>query len=187
MLIAVIAADAGCVAKSDSSGPDGLGTGAYVYSGSALPLNECNLVDGNAAAFDGVSQDLTVSGATITFDVATDPIVVTSAGTMSFDATIAGNSFTAATLSREIDWTTTASQMASGLTPLSQGYACDESDTYDVRGTITGANQFHRETDVHYLLVSGTASECIAANNSAFSFAIAIFPCESRLTQDASP
>ncbi|HVO29817.1 MAG TPA: hypothetical protein VMV18_03740, partial [bacterium] len=87
----------------------------------------------------------------------------------------------------DIDWTTTAGQLAAGLSsPLSRGYNCSEHDTTDYTGTVTGHNKFHLDIDLQYTMTAGSSGECVAANNSAFGLTLTVFPCESKVSFDAA-
>jgi hypothetical protein len=175
---------AACAAKAGKS----LSSGTYAYSDSVFDgdLDDCNLAGGDPTAYDGVEQQIDVAGDVLTFDVVSDPVVVTSSA-QTFDATLAGGAFSAPAIEVPTDWTTTAGQIAAGIDPpLSQGYDCVETDLYAVSGSVTGKNAFDRLTDVQYTMVSGSPGACLAANNSAFTLALTVFPCESKLAQHAA-
>ena len=181
---------AACSSKSSggSPPPPSLVTGTYIYSGSSLLVDSCGL--GSAAGFDDFKQQLTVSPADIVFNLSSggDPIVISSAG--SFTATLTSSVDFAVSpnpLPSAIDWTSTASQLASGLPlQLTTGYRCVESVSYAITGKITGTNTFRRQTTVVHAIVQGSAAVCAGVENSEFEAVIPSFPCTATLDQEGA-
>jgi hypothetical protein len=149
-------------------GGKGLSSGTYTFANFAASPNTCHDVGTDLSSANGATQDITVSGNTVTFGSGANALVLT----------IAGDQLSAPQVDYfDIDWLDTA---ASGLVGK---YDCQEHDTIDFSGTITAKDKMHLTQDVKYNVVSGTPSLCAVADNSA-GFPVDSMPCEDLWTGD---
>lgn len=166
--VALLVVAAACSGKK--SGPP-LSSGTYTVSNGQTVPNDCQLND--LSQLDGSTITVSVAGSTVTLP------------DLALDLTLSGDTLSAPQIVEDIDWSTSAGQAAAGVS-LSRFFNCVQHDTTDPSGSVLATNSFHLDRDVHYTMVSGSASECIAADNSAFGFALTVFPCESKLSFDAA-
>lgn len=173
ILVVVAGASAVMAVSACSSSKKGapLASGTYTVANGQTTPNDCKLND--LSQLNGSTITVTVAGSTVTLP------------DLALDLTLAGDVLSAPQITEDIDWSTSAGQAAAGVT-LSRTFNCVQHNTTDPSGTVTATNAFHLDRDVHYTLTTGSAGECIAADNSAFGFALTVFPCESKLSFDAA-
>lgn len=174
VLAGVVAALTGvaCSSSSGGGGGTGLASGSYTIANGQTVPDTCQV--GDFSQQNGTAITVTVTGTSV--DLPDFGITFTQTGT----------ALAAPQATFDIDWTTTAGQIAAIGSALSRGYNCNEHDTTDYSGTVTGHNKFSATIDIQYTMTAGSSGACVAANNSAFGLTLTTFPCESKVTFDAA-
>lgn len=169
----VLAAMLACVTACATSGGEApIDTGTYLISNGVTTVDTCEV--GDFATNDGLTTGVVVDGNAVRLvDFGIDFVRI-------------GSALLSPTESVRLDWTTSAGQIAASGTQLSRPFDCVETDLYDDQGTIVGKDRMSFAFETQYTTSSGTASECIAANDSAFGLSLSVFPCDTRTFFDLS-
>ena len=161
--------------ESDETAVDhaGLRTGSYRFSSSAI-ADGCD-VGTLTTDYDGERVEiLSVSATTVVFERNEGPVALSRTGNV-----IAGEQEPAGTFDYVNDFADYG---------LSQPYNCVEQDYLTMTLTITSETAMDYDEVLTYTATIGSASDCIAANASAYSQVLTSFPCEtavdSALTRD---
>lgn len=173
----VVCAAACSKKNSSTAGGDVLTSGNYTASNAAVAPDGCQVSAIEVANGDTVTvaASTTVSnGQPTTYTIDDLPFTTGNGG------------LTTPVLTQVNNWTNTTAQIASGLSPLSQGYDCVETQTFADSATITGFNAFSYQEVVNFVVTSGQAPQCVVAENSEFNAGLTSYPCTSTAVYDAS-
>lgn len=149
--------------ESTDSERSGLRTGSYRFSSTSV-ADDCD-AGTLAADYDGELVEIrSVSETTVVFERNDGPIALPRAGDV-----IGGEQEAAGTFDYMNDFADFG---------LSQSYNCVEQDYVTMTLTITSDTTLDYDEVLTYTATVGSASDCIAANSSAYSQTLASFPCD---------